>query len=204
MAIPTGIIVGGVDSLGSMTFWGDTGQIFAFALPLCILAYFGRDGLFQMTASRLDRDPARKRRDGAFIAALLEETEARLGQTRWLHREAANKDHRFSPSDVRHNWKEGVVTDIGIDFILVQERGTSGPPVVHKLPRRTCTMTVDQLMADAAARIQFIPWSSMSLELMESSSSDGSGALAVPLRHKVLDCFLSHSWHDSLGYLFGP
>ena len=58
-------------------------------------------------------------------------------------------------------------------------------------------LNAEELIATATAALRCIPWCNMSLELMRSSSSAGSDALAVALgAGETLDRFLSHSWHD--------
>ena len=96
----------------------DCGWGVLIATPPLVVFALGRDYVFNLMARRFDRDPKRAQRDGAFIAAVLDNSmEVCEGDIWWTHRDTP--DLRYGENETRRNWREGRVVNLREDDFAV-------------------------------------------------------------------------------------
>eukprot|EP00929_Paragymnodinium_shiwhaense_P005590 TRINITY_DN10777_c0_g2_i3.p1 TRINITY_DN10777_c0_g2~~TRINITY_DN10777_c0_g2_i3.p1 ORF type:complete len:954 (+),score=43.96 TRINITY_DN10777_c0_g2_i3:56-2863(+) len=91
----------------------------ADAAPIFLVLTIGKKRLFNFTARNFDRDRSRARRDGAFLASLLDSaSRVEVGNSCWIHH--ARNDARYAWHDHRRNWDLGKVVSVNTDFFMVR------------------------------------------------------------------------------------
>eukprot|EP00929_Paragymnodinium_shiwhaense_P080717 TRINITY_DN4210_c0_g4_i1.p1 TRINITY_DN4210_c0_g4~~TRINITY_DN4210_c0_g4_i1.p1 ORF type:complete len:978 (+),score=45.26 TRINITY_DN4210_c0_g4_i1:128-3061(+) len=190
-------------------------------IPILLMVIVGRRQLFSFTARRFDRDPMRARRDGAFLASLLDgASRVQVGDEFWIHH--GREDDKYPEQDAKRNWDRGAVVRVGADTFVVRtyppvsalkdaavlQRSSSslstrlsGAAVYHTMPMAGRELTVENMLAFAQQELRCIDWRNISRELMAGSCSDDlefePHSLSRPVRKgEVIDYFMSHSWHD--------
>merc|ERR1712224_2320 len=94
--------------------------------PILIVAIAGRKRIFGLVSRRFAKDPDRLKRDGAFMAFMLDATTAQLGDPWWVHH--GNDDEAFPTHDPRRNWHGGRVVHVdhmGFDVQLSSDMNPS-------------------------------------------------------------------------------
>ena len=83
---------------------------FVFLGPAVLVVVVGCDNIFNFMARKFDLDPAQRERDGAFIASLVDNVTASVGDKWWVHH--GRNDLQNSKFDPRRNWEEGIVIEV--------------------------------------------------------------------------------------------
>jgi len=123
-----------------------------------------------------------------------------IGSPWWIHLGAQEKDTRFDTSDRQHNWKQGVIVEMGSDVIEI-ELPKDGLDVKNLRTQRvkitSLSASWSDLLNQARLNLRCVDWSSVSVDLFLSGSAASGYQLSRPVRkNEVIDFFLSHSWHD--------
>jgi hypothetical protein len=145
--------------------------------------------------------------DGAVVASLLE-----------LRSQPAVGDVWFLLDRDFQHWYPGHVTEVQESrvvegrvvtesrFLVTLDMGAPGEEVVEQLAWRDMPPARSQrdLTEHAVRSTRFMPFSAMTLELLQSSKGDDSTfALSEPLKPGGrIDWFISHSWHDDCSQKF--
>eukprot|EP00929_Paragymnodinium_shiwhaense_P080721 TRINITY_DN4210_c1_g4_i1.p1 TRINITY_DN4210_c1_g4~~TRINITY_DN4210_c1_g4_i1.p1 ORF type:complete len:988 (-),score=43.83 TRINITY_DN4210_c1_g4_i1:395-3358(-) len=169
---------------------GSVAKGIASIAPVLVLLGWGRRRLFNLMSRRFDRDPARARRDGAFLATLLDSaSRVCIGDTFWVHH--GLDDSCFPMFDPQRNWERGVIAAINPDTLIVKTPKArssvghsnsfsqfrraarlstssilSAGTVEHEIPLAGREMTVEDMLLLAQKELRCVDWKNISLELM--------------------------------------
>eukprot|EP00929_Paragymnodinium_shiwhaense_P014209 TRINITY_DN122101_c0_g1_i1.p1 TRINITY_DN122101_c0_g1~~TRINITY_DN122101_c0_g1_i1.p1 ORF type:complete len:718 (+),score=117.49 TRINITY_DN122101_c0_g1_i1:162-2315(+) len=187
-----------------------------YAAPPLVMLIVGPERAFQMHARRLAREARRAKRDGAFIASLLDTQTVVIGQRWWVYQtDPAMKRMQTTASKamvattstagLHPDWFKGRVIEVDESSFAVRLDSASRrcfgdievPITSHHKP-------VDELMLHAEENLRCIDYDRITLELMTGAICGAAGGISLelydlsrPLRHgETIDFFMSHSWHD--------
>jgi hypothetical protein len=168
-------------------------------LPPIIVLILGRKRVFSFAARRFDLDKNNLQRDGAFIAALLDQLNIGVGQVWWIYRGQGNEDVAFTIFDRNRHFRRGIIKHIDSDKKVFSVKVESD---LYTLPMGD-TIDSTQLLHIARENLRCIDFQVLiDRNLFANGSVRGATVasfydLSRPVRpNESIDYFISHSWHD--------
>ena len=164
-------------------------------IPVTICILLGPENVFNYMARQLDRDPDNQKKDGAFIATLLDDFVIIPGQDWWIHRDEPLD--MYDKTDFNRNWCKGKVGKVQFHGFDVEIDGK--PVKFQETP--DARFDTNTLIKMATENLKYIDWNNLSVELFEKSVRDTSTESLYEISKKinkgeVIDFFISHSWDD--------
>ena len=187
--------------------WDENAPIFlclGFAIPL-LLILPNRKFVFSFLVSGFDQNKSRKKRDGAFIATLLDSMNSsyRPGDEYWVNRDQSDPEAKLlKDDDYNKFFTRGILQQVSDNRVIVEVIGEEIRIIDLK---ENTQLSSDELLEHATKNLRCIDWDAIAInkDIFTGSIRDEKvdrNALfqkSRPARDgEVVDFFISHSWSD--------
>lgn len=171
---------------------------FSLFIPQLFLIIYSRENLYFYLSQRLENNINLLKRDGVFLAALLDSKDLfNIGDIHYIHMITANS--YFMEFDFRRNWIKSVVVDIKGDVLhlLTDDNLYTTKTIINS------NKSPNDLLKFAEENLRCIDWEVIEKnpEVFHTSVRDMKGPKCFDFSRQVksgerINYFISHSWHD--------